>query len=215
MKPSQEHLRRMMRDKSDEELYLLVHIHSEDYTSETVEAAREEFSHREPDAETMSRIRFAAAEALRARGGKPGEGEAKGKMAHWSWRDSDLKVVVTAWLYVTLFLLVCYAIYGGYEWFDSAGWISHSEDTVITAGSNWLIGESKGCFSMPLNAASAAQLGKPVGYAMPSIKCDDGPEHRMKVTFYGRRVQAEYSAVSWSCTKGMISFTCYQKGGER
>ncbi len=68
---------------------------------------------------------------------------------------------------------------------------------------------------MTLNAAGAAQLGKPVGYAMSGVTCDDGPEHKMKVTFYGRQVQTEYNAVSWRCTKGMISFTCYQTGGER
>lgn len=133
--------------------------------------------------------------------------------------SDDLKETAAGWGSLILGFLVLgfivSLIVGGYDGLDSVGWISHREDTVITAGSNWLVGESKECFSMTLNATGAAQLGEPVGYAMSGVTCDDGPEHKMKVTFYGRQVQTEYNAVSWRCTKGMISFTCYQTGGER
>ena len=32
---------------------------------------------------------------------------------------------------------------GGYTGLDSAGWIPHSEDTVITAQANWFVGEAR------------------------------------------------------------------------
>ena len=112
-------------------------------------------------------------------------------------------------------------IYGGYGWLDSIGWISHREDTVISAQSDWLVGESKECMSATLDRDSAAFLGKEVGYAMSFVSCDDGPEHKMKVTFYGRKVQIEYKIASWRCTRNEVSFLndnsfiCYQTGGQR
>jgi hypothetical protein len=106
-------------------------------------------------------------------------------------------------------ILLCF---GGYEWLDSIGWIPHQEDTVISARSDWLVGESKECWSAPLDSDIAALSGKEVGYAMSSVSCDDGPEHKMKVTFYGLQVQTEYKVVSWRCTRNEDSFTCKQTG---
>lgn len=110
-------------------------------------------------------------------------------------------------------LIVAAAIYGGYQWLDSIGWISHREDTVISVQSDWLVCESKECWSFPLDGFSAPLLKKEIGYAMSSVSCDDGPKHKMKATFYGRKVQTEYKVVTWRCTRGLISFTCYQTGG--
>lgn len=110
------------------------------------------------------------------------------------------------------------AIFFGYGWLDSIGWISHREDVVITAQSDWLVGESKECWSATLNSDGASRLGKETGYAMSYVSCDDGPEHNMNVRFYGRVVQG-YKVVNWRCTKEQTSFmsdntfTCYQTGG--
>lgn len=92
---------------------------------------------------------------------------------------------------------------------------------MISARSDWLVGESKECWSATVNSDGAALLKKEVGYAMFSVSCDDGPEHKMTVTFYGRKVQTEYGAVGWRCTRkeGSFmsdnSFTCYQTGGQQ
>lgn len=212
MQPSSAALQEMMRAKTDEELYLILRVHSQDYTSETLKAASEEFGRRKLDDATTSRIMTAA------------EQELEGKIE--STRPvqkpmSDAKETAAGWGCLILLCFVGYAIYGGYKWLDTMGWISHREDTVITAGNSWLVGESKECWSAPLNAEGAAQSGKPIGYAMSSVTCDDGPDHSMKVTFYGRKVQAEYKAVSWRCTRNEVSFfndnsfTCYQTGGQR
>ena len=59
---------------------------------------------------------------------------------------------------------------------DSNGWIPHNEETTITAQPSWFVGESKECVSYPpFNQAEAYPLGKPVGYAVARMKCDDGP----------------------------------------
>ena len=58
--PSQEDLKRTMQSKTDEELYSLLHLHSQDYTLEATNAASEEFSRRQPDAPTISRVVAAA-----------------------------------------------------------------------------------------------------------------------------------------------------------
>jgi hypothetical protein len=233
MQPSSVALRETMRAKTDEELYLILHVHSQDYTLEAIGAAQDELSQRqkrEPTSRREKMLSHALAleeMTLEERDARQDSSEqragsdAKGKMPGWNWNDSDLKETATGWGCLILLFFVGYAIYGGYEWLDTMGWISHREDTVITAGSSWLVGESKECWSAPLNAEGAAQSGKPIGYAMSSVTCDDGPDHSMKVTFYGRKVQAEYKAVSWRCTRNEVSFlndnsfTCYQTGGQR
>ena len=136
---------------------------------------------------------------------------------------SDTKETEADWgCMVPLFFLciVGAAIFAGYGWLDSIGWISHREETVISARSDWLVGESKECWSAPLNSDGAVLLKKEVGYAMSSVSCDDGQEHKMKVTFYGRKLQ-NYNVVNWRCTRNEVSFlndnsfTCYQTGGQR
>jgi hypothetical protein len=135
-----------------------------------------------------------------------------------------------------LLVIIGCAIYGANERLDSLGWISHQEKTLITAGGDWLVGEDKDCWSAPVNyyAALAKKYGgltvdksgkaiddRMVDYVMSSINCDDGPQHRMKVKFYGRRFQTDYKVVTWRCTREQTSFlngtafTCYQTGGHR
>jgi hypothetical protein len=134
---------------------------------------------------------------------------------------SDAKETGTGCGCIFILMIIGAAIFAGYEGLDSIGWISHREETGITARSDWLVGESKECWSTPLNSDGAVLLKKKVGYAMSSVSCDDGQEHEMKVTFYGRRVQPEYKVVSWRCTRNEVSFlndnsfTCYQTGGQR
>lgn len=188
-------------------------VHSKDYTPEAIKAANEEFSRRQLDEPTMARIVSVAEKALEERAGKHGGSERK--------PVSDTKETGTGWGCIILFCFIGYAIYGGYGWLDSIGWISHREDAVISARSDWLVGESKECWSGTLDSESAALLKKEEGYAMSSVSCDDGPEHKMDVTFYGRKVQTEYKVVSWRCTREQPSFlsdnsfTCYQTGGQR
>jgi hypothetical protein len=216
-----EDLKELMRSKTDEELYFLMYVDSQDYTPEAIKAAREEFDRRKLDGPTMNRIRMAAVfgKALEERNGKHGGPERK--------HPSDAKETATSrlatyWRHIpegvgclVLIGWVGAAIYGGYGWLDSMGWTSHREDTAISARSDWLVGESKECWSATLNSDGAAFLKKEVGYAMSSVSCDDGPQHEIAVTFYGRKVQPEYKAIDWRCTRNSVSFTCYQTGGQR
>lgn len=117
-------------------------------------------------------------------------------------------------------LIIGVVIYFGYGFLDSIGWISHREDTVITARSDWLVGENKACRSVTLNDDEAFRLGKEKGYVMSYIYCDDGPEHKMRVTFYGLKLQGN-RIVNWRCTREETSFlsdntfTCYQTGTQQ
>jgi hypothetical protein len=107
---------------------------------------------------------------------------------------------------------ICYWAYTG---IDSVGWMQHSEEAIITAQGNWFVGESKDCISYPLGAKTAQEMGKPKGYALSKISCDDGPEHSVQVTFFGRTEQPEYTWVTWRCTRREGSFTCKQAGGSQ
>ncbi len=104
---------------------------------------------------------------------------------------------------------ICYWVYTG---IDSVGWMQHSEESTITAQANWFVGESKDCTSYPLNAKSAQEMSKPKGYALSKISCDDGPEHSVQITFFGRTEQPEFAWVTWRCTRHDSSFTCKQTG---
>jgi hypothetical protein len=107
-------------------------------------------------------------------------------------------------------LLVLAMIVLGYQAVDDDGWIPHREETTITAQSNWFQGESKDCISNPLDPRTAQAMKKPEGYAMSKILCDDGPEHVVRITFYGRLEQPQHTWVAWRCTRNSDSFTCKQ-----
>jgi len=195
-----------MRLKTDEELYRILHVRSRDYTPEALEAASEEFGRRKLDEPTMSHIVTTADERELQEKRRPEPAEEP---------RSLVSRIRTGIGFLLLLYFVGSAIYAGYEWLDTMGWISHQEDTSISVSSNWLAGESKECGSVPLNTQAASQLGKEVGYAMSDVSCsDDAPKHLMKVTFYGREVQPEYNVVTWRCNRDLASFTCYQTGGQ-
>ena len=133
-----------------------------------------------------------------------------------------------SWWWVLVLLACTWCLIGlengqwnTYSFLDESGWISHQEETVISARSDWLPGESKECLSYTRKRDWTTFQNKEVGYAMPWVKCDDGPYHHMKVTFYGRKVQPEYQTIGWRCRRNEASFlndnsfTCYQTGGER
>jgi hypothetical protein len=119
-----------------------------------------------------------------------------------------------------LLVLLGIAIYWGYRGLDSIGWLSHRESTFITARGDWLVGEAKDCWSAPLTVEGASVEHQEQGYALSAVNCDDGPQHEMKVTFYGRKVQGLYKVVRWRCEKEQTSFlnanlfTCYETGGD-
>jgi len=111
---------------------------------------------------------------------------------------------------LVLLAVVCAVVYWAYTGIDSIGWMEHREDSVITAQANWFIGESKDCTSYPLDAKTAQALNKPKGYSVSQINCDGGPEHQVKISFFGRTEQPEYDWITWRCTRNDGSFTCKQ-----
>ena len=58
-------------------------------------------------------------------------------------------------------------------------------------------------------------MKKPTGYAISQVNCDGGPEHSVKITFFGRTEQPEYAWITWRCTRNEDSFTCKQTGASQ
>jgi hypothetical protein len=123
-----------------------------------------------------------------------------------------------------LTMIILYAIAAGvyqtWLWTDRAGYRRHTVDSVITVQSDWIPGETKLCASTPLTAKEGHESGKPPGYVFSMIACDNGPEHAVKVEFYGKEEQPDLRvAAYWSCIRNTIStfndqaFTCKQTGG--
>ena len=97
---------------------------------------------------------------------------------------------------------------------DSSGYISHEVEATITAQSTWMVGESKECLSYPLDSQSARALGKEPGYAFHYVKCDEGPERKIRVRFYGAENQPGKFVAYWKCTRTSASFVCKQIGAD-
>ncbi len=139
-----------------------------------------------------------------------------------TWCDN--LVYSKVWGYLTAFIvfgfLIFFLVFGGYDFLDSVGWISHREQTLITANADWLVGESKECWSITLDSHGASLLDKDTGYAMYSVDCGDGPQHSIKVKFYGREIQGQHTLVRWRCEREQPSFfnddafTCYETGNQ-
>jgi len=123
---------------------------------------------------------------------------------------------------LTVLLAIGFLLYSYYapdSWLDQSGWVSHTEDGVITAQSSWLAGESKECASVPLiDPKSEGFPDKDFGYALSAIHCDDGPEHHIKIQFFGRQDQPEHRGIVWNCKKNSDSvmdpagFVCKETG---
>ena len=216
MSISAEDSRQIMQAKTDEELYLLLRVHSQDYTLRELAVANEEFRRRHLDVQSMSRITESAEKALEeTTDGKPG-GAASGKSVQstssigrgLTTLGEGLSVVWKIAKFCGYALVFIFLAYGLYSWMDESGWISHREETVISARSDWLAGESKECLSYTRKREWATFQDKDVGYAMPWVKCDDGPDHQMKVTFYGRKLQPEYETISWRSEERRVGKEC-------
>lgn len=113
-------------------------------------------------------------------------------------------------------LLVCgflLAVHFGIAALQDNALAPREVDTLITAQSDWLPGESKDCESPTLDADTAAKMHKPIGYALAVIACDDGPTHSMKIQFYGKAAQPGYKVVLWRCTRNDPECACKQTGG--
>jgi hypothetical protein len=111
-----------------------------------------------------------------------------------------------------LVAIVVAFFYYGYSGIDSVGWIPHREDSLITAQANWFVGETKECSSNPLPAQAAKVMGKVEGDAVYQIECDKGPEHKVNIEFYGKKVQPENALAFWNCTRKEDTFLCKQTG---
>ena len=96
-------------------------------------------------------------------------------------------------------------VVGVYQALDRSGWIPHTAECAITARADWFVGESKTCTS-GVNSLTGEITG---------LHCDDGPEHDVKIKYFGRVKQPEYAAVEWKCTRRESGFTCYEQSGYR
>ena len=95
---------------------------------------------------------------------------------------------------------------------DSTGYVSHRVQSTITAQADWMVGESKDCFSFPLDAPTASAIGKELGYAFSNMQCDNGPAHKVAIAFWGAENQPANKVAYWNCTRSADSFTCKQTG---
>jgi hypothetical protein len=109
-------------------------------------------------------------------------------------------------------------VYGIYAFADYEGYIQHGVETTITAQQNWIVGETKECWSPVLDKEIAGKIGKEDGNVTSSINCDDGTLHKMKVNIYGRLNQPEHKLIYWRCTRKSdiysAGFTCRETGAE-
>ena len=97
---------------------------------------------------------------------------------------------------------------------DASGLISHKVEATITAQAGWMVGESKDCLSIPMDARVAQAVSQKPGYAFYYVKCDDGPQRKIQVTFWGKENQPENRVAYWICKRTDNSFECRQTGAD-
>lgn len=148
-----------MQCKTDEELYLILRVHAQKHTPEAIKAASEEFHHRQLDEPTISRIMAVADKALE---------EKSRNLGTEPMPMSDFKETARLLGWLVLFCFVGYAIYGGYKWFDSIGWIPHSYVTPVWMEGDWMVGEYRYCHM--LRTVSYTVTGG--GDESPRLLCD-------------------------------------------
>lgn len=120
---------------------------------------------------------------------------------------------IIGWAHLVLGLgFLIWAPYYLYRNLDGKGWVPHYRETRISIQDNWLDGESKECFSTPLDSQDSLALGENDGFALSNIRCDAGPEHTIRVRFFGLTNQPLRGWVTWKCTRTSDDFTCKQTG---
>ena len=134
--------------------------------------------------------------------------------------DAKAKDSLQGFLTIATIYAICAGVYSAWVWIDKAGYRTHNVESTITAQGNWIEGETKKCTSEPLAPPVARESGKPNGYVLEQIACDGGPEHNVKIQFYGQEAQPQlHWSAFWDCKRNSLSwleenaFTCRQTGG--
>ena len=175
---SQAVLKKTMQAKTDEELYLVLRIHPQDYTPEAIRAAIEEFNRRQLDEATMSRIAGVAKKALEETDGKQGgpeqkpQSEAEETAAGWGWSVFIKAARGLGWL-----VLLCFVGYLINGWLDSIGWVTHSHDTPVWIEGDWMVGEYRECEMMTKTPPPGVTLSPEVRAELPRLFCGKRDEH--------------------------------------
>lgn len=166
-----------MRDSTDWELYCLLY-RDEQNSLDAIIAAREEFSRRQLNEKTMSRIAAAAEKALEE---TKVLSDTENTGAGWGWSDygSDAIKTATGWGCLILLCFVGYGIYGGYEWLDGDGWIPHDHDTPVWIHGDWIVGEYRDCDML----TASVGLRPEVGAELPRLFCGDHGSGRSEPEF--------------------------------
>ena len=117
-----------------------------------------------------------------------------------------------AWraIWIAVAILVIGTISALYSVLDAAGYISHTRETLICVHPSWLVGESRTCYSVPLQPEYAAR--HKAWDVTHRVGCGSGLDHYIKVTFHGRTERPELRAkfgVSWKCVRRKDYFECY------
>jgi hypothetical protein len=118
----------------------------------------------------------------------------------------------TAWraIWIVAVVLLLGIVYGLVSVLDAAGYISHTRETLINADPSWMVGESRMCYSVPLQPESAPR--HEAWDVTHRVGCGSGLDQYIKVTFHGRTARPELRAkfgVSWRCVRREDSFECY------
>lgn len=145
MKPSQAELQRAIRDRSDKELYCLLHRDAQNYTPEAIDTAREEFVRRQLNEQTMRSLIEAEKKSSAERDGQNGLPLKIASSAAPKETTAGWGCIIFVCRMLGVLILVLFLAHAANTWLDSIGWISHDHDTPVWIPGDWMVGEYRDC----------------------------------------------------------------------
>jgi hypothetical protein len=134
-----------MRDRTDKELYCLLYRDAQNYTPDATDAARQEFSRRKLNEQTMRD--FLAVEENSSTKGDGQRGHPPGSALSAAPKETTAGrgCITFVCRILGILALVWIVAHVANTWLDSIGWVTHDHDTPVWIHGDWMVGEYRDC----------------------------------------------------------------------
>lgn len=159
-----------MRDRTDRELYCLLYRDAQNYTPDAIDTAREEFSGRQLNEQTMRDFVAAEKNPFAEHDGQHGLPVGTASGAAPKETTAGWKGIIFICRMLGVLVLVWFLAHAANTWLDSIGWVTHDHDTPVWIHGDWMVGEYRDCV---MHTAGFVGLKPEVRAELPRLLCGD------------------------------------------